>query len=436
PLTSLVLWPVFAVFGPEFRVAQAVGVLLGSLLVLLAMAVAAAFPAEKHRPGAILLAGAFAALNPLLIYQAAVPDSAVMFSLTAGGGLLLLGTATGGEQAGGRMSMRLFAAGLLLGLGYLARSDGLLLLPVGLWFARGPQCGRRGPAMLTAGFFAAAAPWWLRQTLTFGSPFPASALLPALVPDYPTLFSWPTPTLTTLLAMTDAAGLPALRWEGLRHNFVAVLLPALGAVTPFLFVGLRSAWTSPLLRPTLAASGVLFLGGALFFPVPTMAGTFYHSLGAALPALIAVSAAGMVDAAVWWEQRRGWRRSALPLLAAGVLALTGAQATLLVRQAAALHAGWERQFAAAGRWLSDRGATGVMTTQPHTLTYATGIPSLMLPAAQAPDVALSLARQYGVRYLLLTERFGRYPAALTPPPPGFRLALDDNGMQVYEMDGP
>jgi hypothetical protein len=77
-----------------------------------------------------------------------------------------------------------------------------------------------------------------------------------------------------------------------------------------------------------------------------------------------------------------------------------------------------------------------MTTQPHSLNYATGIPAVMLPAPQPPDVALEVARRFDVRYLVLTERFGRYPDALTPPPAGFRLAYDGDSIRIYEVSPP
>lgn len=448
PLTSFVLAPALALAGPSYRAAQAVGVVAGTGLVALTFAIVRASPqASKQSWWLGPAAGLLVALNPLLVYQAATADSAVVFSLVAAATVLALARCQGGGP--GTWAL----AGLGLGLAYLTRNDGAFLLPAALVFlwltarltslpSLAVGAGLKpAPTSLVPGVAALLLPWcmlvgaWLvRNTLAFGSPFPASAASVALAADYPSLFRYPAPSFSELLSTVDLTTQVSLRFEALVHNSLGVLGFSLLALTPFAVVGLWLLRREPLFLATILVGAFLMLGSALAFPVASRVGTFYHSVGALLPFLTVAGLAALRAAAGRLERALGWEAGMLRVILGGMLILTAAQ--LGAAQAAVWkqHDLWAGQFGEAARWLQERDGGAVMTTQPHSLHYASGLPAVMLPAAQPPAVALEAARRYGVRYLVLTERFGRYPAALAEAPPGaFRLVHRVAGLEIYEV---
>ncbi|MBI4496863.1 MAG: glycosyltransferase family 39 protein [Chloroflexi bacterium] len=447
PLTSLALAPALALFGPSYRVAQALWVIIGVGLVGLTFAVVRASPqVGKDARWLAPAAGLLVALNPLLVYQTATVDSTTMFSLIAGLTLLLLARC----PAAGPGTWA--AVGVGLGLSYLTRNHGALLLPVALiflWLTRpSPQPSPRGrggrpPAsVLSPRLLALLLPWgllvgaWLaRNALTFGSPFPFPMPTVALIPDYPSLFWYPAPSVRELLAAADPVAHAWLRVQALAHTSVGVLGWALLALAPFSLAGLWLLRRDPVFLAAGMAGAVLVLGNALVFPVPSLTGAFFHSAGVLVPFLTVAGLVALKQGTDRVQRALGWQRTILPVLLGGVLALTLAQLVVSQATAWAQHRVWARQFGEATRWLREHDpAAVVITTQPYSLHYASGLPAVVLPSAQPPTAALEVARRYGARYLVLTERFGRYPDALQEAPPGaFRLAYRAQGLEIYEV---
>jgi hypothetical protein len=59
---------------------------------------------------------------------------------------------------------------------------------------------------------------------------------------------------------------------------------------------------------------------------------------------------------------------------------------------------------------------------------------MTLPAGQALDVVRDLARSYGARYVVVTERVGRYPAEFDAHlGAGVELVHRGSDMLVYEL---
>jgi hypothetical protein len=321
------------------------------------------------------------------------------------------------------------AAGLLAGLAYLARSDGLLvpLVLAGVLAAR-----RRGwllPGLLLAGFALPVVPWWLRNLAAFGVTQPVSPLIGAALQDYTQLFNWSDPP--TLAALLDrgigfAAG---LRGRALIHNLGVWALIAF----PFGIYG----WLGCLDRRRtvlwlgLAYGLLLVLTTALVFSIPTLAGLFYHSAGALLPWL----AVGAVQVVAALAARRASLGLALAALTAALVVVQAAIALPAAIQDARLN---QAKFARAAAWLGEYAPSGepVIASQAHSLNYASGQPSLSLPAGQDLARVRDLAHVYRARYVVLTESFGRYPQELDERLGlGVELRLDEPGLRIYELTG-
>ena len=231
------LWPALLAGGFQaggytgmVNVAPACG-LLAVLLVVLAVRRAFGLVA-----GAV--AGLLLAANMLEVWHAKYPSSEIFTQLLIGGALLgvVVAIRTGWRPAAG-------AAGLLLGLVYLARADALLLLLL--------ACGV-GCALLVTGRFDARAGWFaagLAITLPYGF-FQAYVLarrytLANLVPDLPVVLAAIVGALAVAVLLRRAApdlGAWAVRWLERRRLQRTLGAAVVAAAALLLVVGFLRPW--------------------------------------------------------------------------------------------------------------------------------------------------------------------------------------------------
>jgi hypothetical protein len=445
-----------------FRTGQLPGLLLGALLAPLTYLFGRRALADARKPaGSVSQKGrwiAFAAallvaINATLGYQSASADSSAAFALLAA---LALATAvrSPGDDRG------YFGTGLLIGLAYLARADGLLLLlavPLAWWLLPppprplvelpdnpaaqvvwehlprqpgsaeawrrrvGPRAGNLLDMIIGMGLIVA--PWLVRNYLALGTPLPGSVLNQAWLTDYIDSFNyWQHPTLETWMAQ----GLPLIlaRWAQALLNSAQVFLRS---TLPWGLLALPGLW---LLRrewafwPALVYGILLFFGLAIVFPISTMSGTFYHSLGALMPFLALAAMYAVYRGIRRLIPRARLRWFTFAVVTAGLVVLASVQVSLSLQAVAERHQAEGAQFQEIASWLEHHAAPGdvVMTSQPYTLLYASGRPSIVLPGNEPPSSTWEAAQRYGARYLVITQTFGRYPQILhEEPDPRFRL---------------
>lgn len=467
PLTTGVIASAFTLMGSSLRAGQLPGMILGALLApftYLAGRRALPCATSNRRSGGsrnrwtALGAALLIAVNATLGYQSASADSSAPYALLAAGALLAASAARATRFGA-------IVTGMLAALAYLTRSDGLLLLaaiPLAWWLLpaspgrhrqeKEPEEGqphaetaaptaRRRPglaaaAVMVLAFALAIAPWLARNQYAFGTPLPASVLSQARLYDYVDTFNLALPTWDSLFARGRQA-LCLQRAEALLHNGGVFLL----STFPWGLLALPGVW---LLRRERAFSLpfvyglLLFLATAIVFPVSTVSGTFYHSLGAVAPFL----ALAALYAVQWASEHLGRAHNlARPLLAgilAGLVVLAGAQTALTLPTIAKRHQAEGEQFGAVAAWLDQNAAPGsvIMTTQPYSLNYASGYPAIVLPGNEPPDAAWQAAQRYGARWLVITQTFGRYPDILhQDPDPRFRLVDSISGAEIYAIEG-
>jgi hypothetical protein len=183
------------------------------------------------------------------------------------------------------------------------------------------------------------APWAFRDWIEFGSPLPGQALTNALSLDGRDIFAWKDrPTLARYLD-AGLGRLLELRWDGIVHNVVSVLLLLGVPLSVVGFIGLpsivgararrspsvasgatehssaslassaavgRSSFVVDPLRPLVIFSIITLLVASLVFPVSTTWGTFLHAAGA-IHVLLVISALLVLDWLIGWVgRRRGW----------------------------------------------------------------------------------------------------------------------------------
>ncbi len=142
PMATLLMAPWIKAFGDSLLIAQLPGTLCGALLVPLTYLLGRLARPDDRR---IAIGAALMMLGGALpVYQAASTDSAAPFALLGASALL-----TGGLAIERRSAWLSLLAGVLGGLAYLARSDGMLIpLLIGAFDPAEPPVSRRAVALL------------------------------------------------------------------------------------------------------------------------------------------------------------------------------------------------------------------------------------------------------------------------------------------------
>jgi hypothetical protein len=475
PLTTGLIAAAFAIqraisgaLETALSTGQLPGLLLGAALASLTYIVGRRIlPGNRHNRWIALAAALLVAINATLSYQSASADSSAPFAF-----LVAWALALAVRQPGDQGSY--FGVGLLIGLAYLTRADGLLLLaavPLAWWLLPAPArplvelpdsvaaqtawdlwprergseeewARALGPSLsnlldLGVAFALVLAPWLARNFLAFGTPLPSSVLSQARLTDYVDTFNyWDHPTWQTWLEQGWQT-LLTQRGEALLHNggvflwstFIWGLL-----ALPGLWL-LRREWN---FFAVLIYGLLLFFGIALVFPVSTMSGTFYHSIGALMPFLALAAMYAIQRGLQRLLKNRKLATVTLAAVTIGLLVLAGAQVFQSLSAVTERHQAEKQQFEMIATWLDQHAAPGdvVMTTQTYTLNYSSGHPSIALPGNEPPDAAWEAAQRYRARYLVITQDFGLYPRVLHEQPDSrFRLVMENGQTEIYEIGG-
>jgi hypothetical protein len=449
PLPTFLAAIPMAILGSTFEAARWSSIVVGSLVPVLAWRLAAdvaagrGLAATRARTLAIG-AGLTTAVSLSVVLHSALPDSTMPFAVLAlAAGILMarISTMPGNARAdllGDARTVRwldgrLLALGACLGLAALTRNEAAWLALTWLIVAAFTPNTTRSerfrlvavPAIVSIAIFA---PWAIRDWIVFGSPLPGQAATNALSVTGFDIFAWnDPPTVERYLAVGPQA-LLEMRFVGLEHNLVSVLLlPGM----PTALIGLISLpWQGRdlALRPIVLFSAMTFSVTSLAFPVATTWGTFLHAAGPVHVLLIVAAVFGL-DALISRIGRiRGWSRPVAWLgpaltVSAGLLFLValfpafgdGTAGTLRQYQAI------EASLVAAGEPLGPDGPP-IITDFPIWLADATGNPALALPDESPSDV-LDLAETFGAEILLVAQAgnpdaHGRWPGVLEGIGPG------------------
>lgn len=316
------------------------------------------------------------------------------------------------------------AAGLLSGAGHLTRSDGLLLVMVGVLVAllSGRRSRSGGLAALVIGDLLVMTPWFIRMISMVGAPLPIGGLQTAYLTGYEQIFRYPWQELSL-----GSVGIPALiqaRIETLPNNLGTFFVSEGWLVLwPLMLWGLIRA--RPAARLTIGLFALaLHVAMSLVFAWPAARGGLFHGTAALMPWWSALTITGAEALIERLTRRRPRMRPFTRVVVLGIVVGTAFLMTRFTlstpKQAAEPPAVTVlRPLLAAG----DR----VMATDPSRIYYHLGIGGVVLPDAPVTQLA-AMAETFDLDYLVLE--------GIVEKPDGRRVPIAPESLQGITMETP
>lgn len=358
--------------------------------------------------GAALYAAAATAVIPELVLNSVRTDTTVPTALFVGVAVLAF---VKGLRDGGAGWMVL--AGVMSGLAYLTRNDGLLLLPGYLVFAIAAWwAGRRGwtakpqlrwALIVPLIMLLIAVPWLIRNAQELGMLTAPETGKMFFFSDNLDHYAYARSfTLETLLAAQTPAELIGKRLFEVAAG-LKLIIESLGG---FLAVAVPGGLLLLLARrdkPRLLAVAlplILLLGAFIAYPIlipfKAQSGSLKKEILMLLPLLIPLGAYALQEAVPNLRIRLGAMALSVALLAAGAFDLVRLDGAFALNYLSAI-----QTMAAGAQNLPDVNGDGelvFMAQDPFMLRYV-GLRSIMYPNEDF-DTTLDVARRYGVDYLL------------------------------------
>jgi hypothetical protein len=430
PLTSILAWLSFTVFGASFRAAQLPFILLSSLPPLLAYYISWSIFARRDYAWLSAILTTFA---PFYLKYWSCPDNFAPFAVTAGLSLVLMHLLWSKQQA--RYAL---LVGLLIGLSHLARADGLLLWPAFalllvillLQQCRGATGDSLAPgsgsgaatvatcalwfALAIGGYLLVMMPWFWRNWTLIGAPVSRAATETIFLRSYADLFGQaPDLSLESYLAWGWRSILQSKASAAL-HNLAVVLGALQFHLAPVALIGLWQLRRRREYVPFYVYASTLYLAMTLVFTFPSMHASMLHSTGALLPFLFASTMPG-IDTAVTWValRRRTWHprtarrvfRIGLTVVVVTISLFDYSQSVFLSLNPLGLQPLWNQAntgYLTVSDWLDGQAPDDplVMVVDPPAYYYLTHRPAIVIPNNEV-GVIVEVARRYHADYLIL-----------------------------------
>jgi 4-amino-4-deoxy-L-arabinose transferase-like glycosyltransferase len=319
PLATVVSAVTMTVFGTEFRAAQIPFFVFATLIPALTALIGLYLHGDRRWAWR---AGLFATFPGFFLPFFFTTDTFVLFAIIGCSALWLMAEASQRPSA-----LRWLGVGVLIGLGHLTRTDGVLLLApatLAIWWLKDGRW--RSFGVLILGYLIIVMPWWARNIFVIGSAFSPGTGRVLWLLSYDELFSYPAEILTPdrwlnsgIVAIVGAR--IAAIWTNMQR-----LIGENGVffLAPFMILGARKFWAQRLVRLATAYMGVLFIVMSIVFPFAGSRGGFFHSGTALMPILWALAPIGLDDAILWGARLRGWdKQDALKVFGLSAVVIAG-----------------------------------------------------------------------------------------------------------------
>jgi 4-amino-4-deoxy-L-arabinose transferase-like glycosyltransferase len=355
----------------------------------------------------------------------------------------------------------LIPAGVLSGLAYLSRNDGILiyvtLVICFLWVRfRGSSLVQLALPrwwMLIASGLAAlltVTPWLIRNWLELGyllAPYSAKVLY---LRQYEELFSYSLTLDLNHYLSWGIGNIITTKINALWINLLLICTQGLFALAPLFVIGFILLFRKPLFLPFLTYTFVLYFAMSLIFTEISVRGTLFHSAGVLLP----FQAGAVVLGCEWLAKLLLKRNSSLDYEARQrrIMSLGSAIASvvLLISVSLTLFFAyneiqiWDEPVTNArelyGLLEQNKLTNVVVIVNEPTGYYYTTRQQAMGQAFDGVEANLRAAKQYGAKYLVLTKSHYPSMSALyrNKTAPGvnglkFNLVVEYKDYQIYEI---
>ncbi|HEY43717.1 MAG TPA: hypothetical protein G4O11_07015, partial [Anaerolineae bacterium] len=229
--------------------------------------------------------------------------------------------------------LRWVMVGMLVGLAHLIRTDGLLLL-IPAVMAISWSDGKKPIALLSLviGYLVLIGPWWIRNLVIVGQPFPPGNTRALWLLSYDELYSFPGSILTPARWLASGfSSIVGVRLQALWTNLQRLFIEnGIVFLSPFMVLGAYRFRNHPFTRITATYLAILLFIMSFVFPFAGSRGGFFHSGVAVMPVLWAFVPAGLEVAIDWGAKIRGWdRREAVKIFGTSVVVIVAILTTIL-----------------------------------------------------------------------------------------------------------
>lgn len=484
PLTSVLIYFSFIVIrGTSFFAAQLPMLLISAALAPLCYYISVDIfgPTPGKRYG--WLSGLLMVFSGIYLPYFALPDNFTPFAILTAGFLVcnykalrLPDTKSNRNQA-----LRLMAfAGVLAGLSYLTRVDGVILLAVAVSslliyrFLLRTRTALNWVALLlmVLTFAITLSPWLLHNIQASGQLFPGGGLKTLFMREYNDFYSYSKPLdLPYFLNSTEPSpdwGIGPLilsRLSALWQNLLIVGRGTLLFMLPLFLIGLFTRlapsaedfpagplpnyqlswaksgvfWRKPEFLPFVIYTIVLYLAMSLIFTFPSTRGSVFHSSGGLLPFIYLLTAIGL-DSLILQMGKISRPKAARSRLRVYSTMLVAASAFVALIFSAGIASNWDTDYKVlqqVNNWLDAHNDARAILMVPDAPAYyyVTQKPAIVI-TSDSLDVNLQLAHRYGATFLLFQPDHA--PDSLNPlylhhTYPGLTLVAHFGKVELYQI---
>ncbi len=258
-------------------------------------------------------------------------------------------------------------------------------------------------------------PWFARNYLAVGSPYPGAGTKTLWLTNYDELFRFTDDlSLQRYLAWGMGNIVQSKLVAAARNLFIVTFADLQIFLAPFALIGLWQLRRRIEMLPFFVYAALLYLAMTFAFTLPSWRGSMFHSASALLPCL-AVAVPPGLDASVHWiaRRRRTWNAAQAALVfRAGFVALAILLAVFLYAQGVFPIGGgssdiplWnlrDAEYPAIAQWLDENAGERdvVMVVDPPSFYNVSHRRAIVIPTDNV-DAVFQAAWRYGARYLVL-----------------------------------
>jgi hypothetical protein len=302
--------------------------------------------------------------------------------------------------------------------------------------------------LLLMGFLIPTTPWFIRNLITFSFPFPPGTSHTLWLTNYDELFSYPVSFLT--FDYWWSSGISNILNDRLYSIWInsvrTFTVQGMIFLLPLILIAFWQMRKSPVVRLGAFTYLISLVVMTLAFPLPSARGGFFHAGAAFQPLFWALGPIGLDAFVSWGARRRGWiPGQAVLVFSVGlvILAMLVTGMTTIPRMLPDDYgnASWDQDHAAYLRLENALIATGaqqhdiVMVNNPPGYYLVSRRPAIVIPNGDL-STTLAAAARFDARYLLLDHNRPQGLADLYLQPsnqPGLQYLTSFESAHIFEI---